>query len=374
MRRSDEGFTLIEFLFLVSIISMVFTAAAPGCLQARSKAKEAQVKSACHTIQIALERYATDHSGKYPKHIYGGDRRGWSPDIIDGNNYGCIGVANAPQQPKDPLIFYGYMESYPDNAFIDPGKGRTSIILWTGGTDALGYGDPRFGYTGEIMGNCLNDPRYLWNGPNDLSSEQYMIYDWEGTRDKNIAMVHPDSIINPFYSMGGIPKPGSEGAESSPSKRNTLLAHWPGQFFYRSGGDFFIAKRDNLAMAQLKYIWDWPYARINRYILGGYGSRTTEGLDVIRLTTEDGSVANNIKGFIDDYYVTHGEFINDNGKPKFKISMSTPEVFGGGVYGTLPAFPYWTNSNRQWLYGAPDGYKDGIIITLISGSDSRMFE
>ena len=374
MRKSDEGFTLVEFLFLVTILGMVFTAAAPGCFQAGSKAKEAQVKSACHTIQIALERYATDHSGKYPRQIYGGDRRGWSADSIDGWHYGCIGVVMEPRPPHDPLIYFGYMESYPSNAFIKPGMGREVTIPKTGGTVTLGYGDPRFGYTGEIMGNCLNDPRYLWDGPNDLSSEQYMIYDWTGTSGNNIAMVHPDSIINPFYSMGGIPKPGSKRAESWPSERNTLLAHWPGQFFYRSGGNFFITKRHNLGMAQFEYIWDWRYTKINRYLLGGYGSRTTEGLDVIRLTNEDGGIANNISGSMDDYYITHDDFIMDNGKPLFRVRMSTPEAFGGGAYGTLPTFPYWTKYNREWSYGAPDGYKDGIIITLISGSDSRRFD
>ena len=99
-RAKQNGFTLIELLVVITIIGILAAIALPNYIKAKDKAKEAEVKSACHTIQISLERYATDHSGKYPRNIYGGDRRGWSPDIIDGWNYGCIGVAIQPRPPQ----------------------------------------------------------------------------------------------------------------------------------------------------------------------------------------------------------------------------------------------------------------------------------
>jgi hypothetical protein len=79
-------------------------------------------------------------------------------------------------------------------------------------------------------------------------------------------------------------------------------------------------------------------------------------------------------GDIGDYYVTHQDFCEEDGTPMFEIRASTPEVFGGGGFGTMPTFPYWSNYNREWVYGAPDGWKDGVIITLISGSDSHKFD
>ena len=382
-RAKQNGFTLIELLVVITIIGILAAIALPNYIKAKDKAKEAEVKSACHTIQIALERYATDHSGKYPKYVFGGDRRGWSPDIIDGAVYGCVGVVIPPRPPMDALIHFGYVESYPDNAFIDPGEGRTSVIFWTGGTIALGWGDPRFGYTGEIMGNCLNDPKYLWedDGTNIvLSDEQYMIYQWRGTINNMTAMIQLQTPNNPFYGMGGLPQWLAGGGGSDVASGQTINAFWAGEFFYRSAGDFFIinaASLESIPDDQVETIWDWPYSRVNRYLLGGYGSPRTQGLDVIRLTHIAGAAANNHQGYISDDYVTHAEFRDDPAIPEtawFDVHMSTPECFGGGGFGTAPTFPYWTEYNREWMYGAPDGYKDGVIITLISGSDSHKFD
>jgi len=388
-RSKQNGFTLIELLVVITIIGILAAIALPNYIKAKDKAKEAEVKSACHTIQIALERYATDHSGKYPKQIYGGDTRGWSPEIISGWPYGCWAVWKAVQSkwpiPFDPLVNLGYVETYPDNAFIDPGEGRTSVIFWTGGSQELGLGDPRFGFTGEIMGNCLNDPRYLWEstsppGPGHstiLGAEQYHIYDWIGTQQNYTAMVQGNTPNNPFYSMGGLPQWSRTAlGQSDLASGQTINAFWAGEFFYRSGGDFFIVSPTAAATGEFAYddIWDMPFQRITRYILGGFGSPRTQGVDVIRLTKEDGTTANNMIGYLgDNVYVTHQDFCDQSGAPFWEVNLSTPECMGGGSRGTNPTFPYWQTYNREWLYGAPDGYKDGVIITLISGSDSHKF-
>lgn len=391
-RSKHNGFTLIELLVVITIIGILAAIALPNYIKAKDKAKEAEVKSACHTIQIALERYATDHSGKYPKQIYGGDRRGWSPEFIDGWPYGCWAVWWAKQQapdsieskiPFDPLVHLGYVESYPDNAFIDPGEGRTSVIFWTGGSHTLGLGDPRFGFTGEVMGNCLNDPRYLWEakpfaGSPSIGPEYYHIYQWIGTQNNYTAMIQNRTPNNPFYGMGGLPQwSRTSVGQSDLTSGQTINAFWAGEFFYRSGGDFFIISPTAAATGDIQYqrIWDMPFMRITRYFMGGYGSPRTQGIDVIRLTNVDGSHAENMTGTVQsgDVYETHPDFCDEDDDPFWEVLLSTPECMGGGSRGTAPTFPYWKDYNREWLYGAPDGYKDGVIITLISGSDSHKF-
>jgi len=385
MKRAHTGFTIIEFLACLTFLCTVFAMGCPDYMSARDKAREAEVKSNCHSIQIALERYAVDHSGEYPAQIFGGDVRGWSTGFAaEGWPEGCWGVWYAAFRhfpiPLDPLIHFDYMSSYPSNPFISKGDGAKSIIPWTGGTTEVGLGDPRFGHNGEIMGNCLNDPRYLWemqpfSPPPVLGPEQYHIYDWMGTQQYNIAMVDPDNRQNPYYSMGGLPEDSGIHYKSVKGGGFTACTYWPGEFFYRSGGDFLIAGEDsgNNKNVEYKYIWDMPYTRINKYLLGGYGSIRTQGVDVIRLTGQDGRIANNIDGFLSsDKYVTADDFQDENGKPLWEVYLSTPECMGGGSMGICPMFPY-RDANNSWLYGAPDGYRDGVIITLISCAESEPF-
>ncbi len=359
-KSNERGFSLIEIVVLLSLICVLgATSCIADYMHARDKAKEAEVKANCHTIQIALERYATDHSGAYPKYILGGDEQGWDPIS------GCKAIADAPDSesrpPYDPLIHFGYMYSYPANPFIDPGKGLEVTVAETGSQAELGYGDVRFGFTGEIMGNCLDDPRFLFDAEGQPTRLQYtMLPD----AAKNIGVLRR-SGSNSFYCQGGL-KSGK--------------AWWPGEFYYRSGGDFFVADPNNVTGAQYETIWGWPYMRINKYILGGYGSPRTEGMDVIRLTTKSGDtagmVSSAVTGIINgEFYQDHEDLTRSASHPDFPVraKYSNPEVFGGGENGQMPQFPYFQSGTRAWLFGAPDGFRDGVILVLTSGTDSSKF-
>ena len=139
MTNREKGFTLIELLVVITIIGILAAIALPNYIKAKDKAREAEVKANVHTVQIALERYATDHSGQYPKMIWGGDEKGWSTVI----GVGCRtmyehppydpGIDNnlAARPPLDPLIHLGYMNSYPRNAFLNDGEGISTIVRWT---------------------------------------------------------------------------------------------------------------------------------------------------------------------------------------------------------------------------------------------------
>lgn len=57
MKRS--GFTLIELLMASVILVILATIAVPKFTRMQMRAKESEVKSACHMIQVAVEDYKT---------------------------------------------------------------------------------------------------------------------------------------------------------------------------------------------------------------------------------------------------------------------------------------------------------------------------
>jgi hypothetical protein len=343
-------------LFIVIPLTIIALLAAMTLRKAiilRDQMKEAEVKYHCHKIQVALAKYALYNDGCYPAYLFGGETDGWDPT----NERACQAMLQLDEKlpPTDPLIDEGYLSAYPNNPFVDPGNGKSTIIFWTSYTQEPGYGDPRFGYDGESMGNCLNNPLNLWSGPGELTNFANTFIYREIEPDYHLGMVRPWPI-NPYYSKGGIPE-WSRNSENRYTNEGLLNYFWSGQFFYRAGGP--PSNLTNIKKGTPSYIWDYRPEYYDRYLLGGYGSPRTKGIDCIRLTDKDGYTANNTEGYLDDFYEINTDYC-------WKVHLSTPEVFGGGERGKLPTFPYY-DEQQNWVYGAPDGYPDGIIILLVPG-------
>ncbi len=66
MNKTKQGFTLVELLVVIGIVSVLVIILAPTVRQASLTAKENAVRGNCANIEVALAQYAQNHEGNYP--------------------------------------------------------------------------------------------------------------------------------------------------------------------------------------------------------------------------------------------------------------------------------------------------------------------
>lgn len=378
MRIREKGFTLIELLVVITIIGILAAIALPNYIKAKNKAKEAEIKANCHTIQISLERYMTDNN-EYPHYLLGGDIDGWLNwhSRWDGaNDLGMSGGRTASNDRlQDPMIEYDYITSYPTNPFVGDGQ---IIIRQTNvdGTDNQGDGDPRFGYKGNIMGQGLDDMNFF-RGATHSGPFFWSEIETRRSLDRGDWMNVPPAFLsgppfntNMYYLFGGFRLPPDE-IDPDRQTSDVIRSFWPGNFFYKATSDQVISRQG----------WTIPVpntnigGHYNRYMIGGYGSEDTTGTDVIRLIwfNPDGDRLHwrcPPPFDFDCFYVGYELFTGSFGQPG-----GLPEVFGGGDEWNGPWNPYNKSEENpdDFIYGSPDGVPDGVILVLTNGSEVEKF-
>ena len=369
--KNERGFAWYELVIVLVIVVILIAFFLPTDVlgpSMKNKAKEAEVKSNCHTVQVALERYFTDNN-EYPPYLMGGDIEGWPNwhEKWDGVNNITLpdGRVSSNDIVVDPLIELNYLTMYPSNPFTRDSREMIRATSLDHSRE-FGDGDPRFGIHGNVMGNILDDP-FWFCGALQRDPSKFPEIETRRTLDHGDYMNVPEAFqnptTNPYYLSGGFRDP------VNPSS-GIVRTWWPGNFFYR-------------ARATETYDWSagtpvYPHIGLKQkadfYIFGGYGKLQTDGLDVIRLTPFDEDW-NRVKWNYPAEY-NGGDFYCGYGFNTVSGGFGgLPEVFGGGDSGTGPRYPYYdpTNSAVPVIYGAPDGVPDGVIIVLSNGNENALF-
>ena len=132
-----KGFTLIELMIVVVIIGILAAIAIPNFINMQARAKEASVKSNCHTVQLAAEDFSVQNDGVYPANV--GDAT-----VANGTTF----VSMLPHATLLPNPFTKALTEPMDNTAV----GTIGATGYTAHLDASNVVD------GYLIDGCGKDP------------------------------------------------------------------------------------------------------------------------------------------------------------------------------------------------------------------------
>ncbi len=161
-----KGFSLLELLIVIAIISVITAIVVPNLMSANIRAKVSGIKADMGSMAIALEDYKVDY-GEYPKDSRFSRSSSYTPDIIAESNQSFDGKSGSDD--NNDAIGLGYL-IYPKTGF-----------------------EPT--YLKRIAGDPFNDSgEEDWNGISGAHNHHYLYYTgkWDSATGTSIDCTSSD--------------------------------------------------------------------------------------------------------------------------------------------------------------------------------------
>lgn len=136
--RSSRGFTLVEIIVMIVIISIMLAVAIPNFSGAQDRSRNSGVQHNIHLIQSALEEYGAEVSHQYPDKL-SIEFVGHQNDYLPGDTYPTT-PWNKQQAPTSDLTYdeakNGFVYKTEDGKIEDPvSTASYGAISWGVGPD-----------------------------------------------------------------------------------------------------------------------------------------------------------------------------------------------------------------------------------------------
>ena len=98
LNKYTSGFTLIEFLIVITVIAVLIAIALPGFRGMQNEAKRAKAQGDVRVLKLAIETYYKDNDNQYPAEAnYQTTLRDSYPFILNTNLYDPFGATSNTQ-------------------------------------------------------------------------------------------------------------------------------------------------------------------------------------------------------------------------------------------------------------------------------------